>query len=140
MPTDLPRLLFLCIHSGGRSQMAAGWARHLAGERAIVYTGGSDPANEINSVAVQAMNEAGIDITHDAPRRWSDDELQEATVAVTMGCGDECPIFPGVRYVDWPLDDPAGQPLELVRRIRDQIRDRVAALLSEYGVAIEVTP
>ena len=140
MPTDLHHLLFLCIHNAGRSQMAAGWARHLAGERAIVYTGGSEPANEVNAAAVQAMDEVGIDIANQSPRRWSDDELQEATVVVTMGCGDECPVFPGVRYIDWPLDDPAGQPLEVVRRIRDEIRDRVTALLTEYGVAIEATP
>ena len=140
MPTDPPRLFFLCIHNAGRSQMAAGWARHLAGERAIVYTGGSEPASEVNAVAVQAMDELGIDIVSQSPKRWSDDELQEATVVVTMGCGDECPIFPGVRYVDWPLDDPAGQSLEVVSRIRDEIRDRVTALLSEYGVATKITP
>jgi arsenate reductase len=120
--------------------MAAGWARHLAGESAIVYTGGSEPASEVNAVAVQAMDELGIDIVSQSPKRWSDDELQEATVVVTMGCGDECPIFPGVRYVDWPLDDPAGQSLEVVSRIRDEIRDRVTALLSEYGVATKITP
>lgn len=140
MPTDPPRLFFLCIHNAGRSQMAAGWARHLAGESAIVYTGGSEPASEVNAVAVQAMDELGIDIVSQSPKRWSDDELQEATVVVTMGCGDECPIFPGVRYVDWPLDDPAGQSLEVVSRIRDEIRDRVTALLSEYGVATKITP
>ena len=135
---DPPRLLFLCIHNAGRSQIAAGWARHLAAERAIVYTGGSDPADEVNAAAVQAMAEVGIDIANQSPRRWSDAELQEATVVVTMGCGDECPVFPGVRYVDWPLDDPAGQSVEAVRRIRDQIRTRVTALLTEYGVAIEL--
>ena len=139
MPADLPHLLFLCIHNAGRSQIAAGWARRLAGERAIVYTGGSEPATEVNSVAVQAMDEVGIDIASQSPRRWSDDELQEATVVVTMGCGDECPVFPGVCYIDWPLDDPAGQPLEVVRGIRDEIHDRVTALLTEYDVAIEVT-
>ena len=138
MPADPPSLLFLCVHNAGRSQMAAGWARHLAGERAIVYTGGSEPASQVNAAAVQAMDEVGIHIANQSPRRWSDDELQEATVVVTMGCGDECPVFPGVRYVDWPLDDPAGQSLEVVRRIRDEIRTRVTALLTEYGVAIEL--
>ncbi len=137
MPTDLPRLLFLCVHNSGRSQMAAGWARQLAGDRAIVYTGGSEPASEVNAAAVQAMDEVGVDIANQSPRRWSDAELEEATVVVTMGCGDQCPVFPGVRYIDWALDDPAGQPLELVRDIRDEIRDRVTALLTEYGVAIE---
>lgn len=138
MSTSLPRLLFLCIHNAGRSQMAAGWARHLAGDRAIVYTGGSEPASEVNVAAVQVMAEVGIDIAGESPRRWSDVELEEATVVVTMGCGDECPVIPGVRYIDWPLDDPAGQPLEVVRGIRDQIRDRVTALLAEYGVASDV--
>jgi protein-tyrosine-phosphatase len=135
---DPPRLLFLCVHNAGRSQIAAGWARHLAGERAIIYTGGSDPADEVNAAAVQAMTEVGVDIANKSPRRWSDAELQEAAVVVTMGCGDECPVFPGVHYVDWPLDDPARQPLEVVRRIRDEIRVLVTSLLSEYGVAVEL--
>lgn len=138
MPTSLPCLLFLCVHNAGRSQMAAGWARHLAGDRAIIYTGGSEPASQVNATAVQAMDEVGIKIANQSPRRWSDDELQEATVIVTMGCGDQCPVFPGVRYVDWPLDDPAGQPVEVVRPIRDEIRDRVVALLNEYGIVTEL--
>jgi len=137
MTATTPTLLFLCIHNAGRSQMAAGWAHRLAGDRAIVYTGGSEPASEVNPAAVAVMHEVGIDISEQSPRRWSDAELQEATVVVTMGCGDECPVFPGVRYVDWPLDDPAGQPVEVVRRIRDEIRDRVAALLHEYDVELD---
>jgi len=136
MTAGVPHLLFLCVHNAGRSQMAAGWARALAGERAMVYTGGSDPAREINAMAVQAMSEVGIDIANQAPRRWADSEVEEATAVVTMGCGDECPVFPGVRYLDWTLDDPAGQPIEMVRGVRDEIRDRVVALLDEYGVTV----
>jgi arsenate reductase len=137
MTNDRLQLLFLCIHNAGRSQMAAGWARHLADGRVIVYTGGSEPADAVNPVAVEAMSEVGIDISRYSPRHWTDADLREATVVVTMGCGDECPFVPGVRYVDWALDDPAGQPIEAVRPIRDQIRDRVVALLAEYHIDVD---
>lgn len=129
-----PAVLFLCVHNAGRSQMAAGWMRHLAGDRVEVYSGGSEPAGEVNPVAVEAMAEVGIDISTRVPRRWSDEALRAADVVVTMGCGDSCPVYPGKRYVDWVLDDPAGKTLEEVRPIRDEIERRVRALLAELGV------
>jgi len=129
-----PRVVFLCVHNAGRSQMAAGWLRHLAGDGAEVFSGGSDPAAEINPAAVAAMAEVGVDISSARPARWSDEVLREADVIVTMGCGDSCPVFPGVRYVDWELEDPAGRPLEEVRPIRDEIGRRVRALMDELGV------
>jgi protein-tyrosine-phosphatase len=138
MPTDpdpqLPSVLFLCIHNAGRSQMALGWFTELAGGRAIGYSGGSEPADEVNPAAVAAMAEVGVDIAHHVPRRWNDADLEAADVVVTMGCGDTCPYVPGTRYEDWPLDDPAGLPLEAVRPIRDTIRARVEQLLAELGV------
>ncbi|UDY37562.1 arsenate reductase ArsC [Dermatobacter hominis] len=127
--SDRPAVLFLCIHNAGRSQMALGWFRHLAEGRAIAYSGGSEPADAINPVAAQAMAEVGIDITAGSPRRWTDAQLAAADVVVTMGCGDTCPYVPGTRYVDWPVPDPAGLPIERVRPIRDEIRDRVVELL-----------
>ena len=126
-----PTVLFLCIHNAGRSQMALGWFTHLAGGRASAYSGGSEPADQVNPVAVAAMAEVGIDITHEQPKRWTDAQMEQADVVVTMGCGDTCPYVPGTRYEDWPLDDPAGQPLEAVRPIRDQIEQRVRRLLDE---------
>lgn len=132
--TDNPTVLFLCVHNAGRSQMAAGWLRHLAGDRVAVRSGGSQPADEVNPVAVEAMREVGIDIASQRPRRWDDEAFAAADVVVTMGCGDECPYVPGKRYVDWPLDDPAGQPLAEVRRIRDDIADRVRTLMADLGV------
>jgi protein-tyrosine-phosphatase len=126
-----PTVLFLCIHNAGRSQMALGWFEHLAGDRAVAYSGGSEPAERVNPAAVEAMHEVGIDIATKTPRKWTDADLQEADVVVTMGCGDTCPFVPGTRYEDWPLDDPAGQPVEFVRRVRDEIRDRVEALLTD---------
>ena len=129
-----PAVLFLCVHNAGRSQMAAGWLRHLAGDRVTVYSGGSEPANAINPMAVAAMAEVGIDITDELPKRWTDDTLGAADVIVTMGCGDACPYVPGKRYEDWPLDDPAGQELGAVRVIRDEIRERVEALITSLPV------
>jgi protein-tyrosine-phosphatase len=131
---DRPAVLFLCVHNAGRSQMALGWFTHLAADRAIAYSGGSEPADQINPTAIAAMAEAGIDITGEKPKRWTDDVLNKVDVVVTMGCGDACPYVPGKRYEDWPLDDPAGKPLDAVRPIRDQIRTRVEQLLTELGV------
>ena len=129
-PDDhLPAVLFLCVHNAGRSQMALGWFTHLADGRAIAWSGGSEPANEINPVAIEVMREVGIDITAEHPKPWTDEVLRAADVVVTMGCGDSCPYYPGTRYEDWPLDDPAGQPIETVRRLRDEIEGRVRELL-----------
>jgi protein-tyrosine-phosphatase len=114
--------------------MAAGWARHLAGDAADVYSGGSDPAAAVNPSAVAAMAEAGIDVSTAVPQRWTDDIVRSADVVVTMGCGDACPYFPGVHYEDWPLDDPAGLPVAAVLPIRDEIRRRVEDLLGRLGV------
>ncbi len=130
MTDHRPSVLFLCVHNAGRSQMALGWFTHLAEGRATAWSGGRDPAAEINPVAVAAMAEVGIDIAHEHPRRWTDSMLDAADVVVTMGCGDTCPYVPGTRYEDWPLDDPAGQDLTAVRPIRDEIRTRVEALLA----------
>jgi protein-tyrosine-phosphatase len=129
-----PRVLFLCVHNAGRSQMAAGFLRSLAGDAVGVYSGGSEPADRVNPMAVAAMAERGIDISGFQPQRWSDDEIRAADVVVTMGCGDTCPYYPGKRYVDWELDDPAGRPIEEVRPIRDEIERRVRALMGELGV------
>ncbi|HYF45064.1 MAG TPA: arsenate reductase ArsC [Acidimicrobiales bacterium] len=129
-----PSVLFLCVHNAGRSQMALGWFEHLAGGRATAYSGGSEPAEQVNPAAVAAMAEVGIDISSNQPRRWTDAMIEEADVVVTMGCGDTCPYVPGTRYEDWPLDDPAGQGLEAVRPIRDEIGRRVRELLEELGV------
>ncbi len=133
--THRPAVLFLCIHNAGRSQMALGWFTELAGGRAVGYSGGSEPAERVNPVAVAAMAEVGIDIAHGVPRRWRDADLEAADVVVTMGCGDTCPYVPGTRYEDWPLDDPAGLAIDAVRPIRDEIRARVEKLLGELGVA-----
>jgi arsenate reductase (thioredoxin) len=116
--------------------MALGFFRQLAGDRAVAWSGGSEPATELNPVAVRAMTEVGIDITSEFPKPWTDEIVRAADVVVTMGCGDECPYFPGRRYEDWTLDDPAGQDIETVRRIRDQIERRVRTLLGELGVEI----
>jgi arsenate reductase len=130
-----PTIVFLCIHNAGRSQMAAGWARHLAGDAVEVLSGGSDPAAGTNPSAVAAMAEAGIDIAAARPQRWTDADIRDADVVVTMGCGDECPFFPGVRYEDWPIPDPAGLSPAEVAPIRDEIRDRVADLLDRLDAA-----
>ena len=129
-----PNVVFLCVHNAGRSQMAAGFLRHLAGGRVGVFSGGSEPAASVNPIAVAAMAERGIDIGGSAPHRWSDAEIREADVVVTMGCGDTCPYYPGKRYLDWELADPAGRPIEDVRPIRDEIERRVRDLMSDLGV------
>jgi arsenate reductase len=126
-----PTVLFLCVHNAGRSQMALGWFEHLAGGRAVARSAGSEPAGAVNPVAVEAMAEIGIDIAGAAPRRWSDEDLSSADVVVTIGCGDACPWFPATRYLDWQLDDPAGKGVEAVRPIRDEIRERVTALVAD---------
>ena len=123
-------MLFVCVHNAGRSQMAAGWLQHLAGYRIEVLSAGSAPADQINLVAVEAMAEEGIDITGEQPKILTTEAVQESDVVVTMGCGDECPYFPGKRYEDWKLEDPAGQGIESVRPIRDEIRTRVDALIA----------
>jgi arsenate reductase (thioredoxin) len=132
--TDHPTVLFMCVHNAGRSQMAAGWLRHLAAGRVDVLSAGSEPGERINPVAVEAMGEVDVDIADQRPRRWTDETLGTADVVVTMGCGDACPVIPGKRYLDWELDDPAGRPLDEVRRIRDDIEQRVRSLMSELGV------
>ncbi|MEY3093167.1 MAG: arsenate reductase ArsC [Ilumatobacteraceae bacterium] len=124
-------VLFLCIHNAGRSQMAAGFARAIGGGRVDVFSGGSEPAEHVNPMAVEAMREVGIDVAGFTPQKFTDELLHRVDVVVTMGCGDTCPYVPGKRYIDWPLDDPKGQPLEVVRRIRDDIRSRVEALVAE---------
>ena len=128
-----PTVLFVCVHNAGRSQMAAGWLRHLAGDRVEVLSAGSAPAEGINPVAVEAMAEVGIDIAGQQPKLLSDAAVQSSDVVVTMGCGDACPFYPGTRYEDWALDDPAGQGIESVRPIRDEIRARVEALITSLG-------
>ena len=130
----LPIVLFLCVHNAGRSQMALGWFNHLAGDRAIAWSGGSEPGTEVNPAAVAAMAEVGIDIRQEYPKPWTQEIVQAADVVITMGCGDACPIFPGKRYEDWALDDPAGQSVDAVRPIRDEIGQRVRALLDSLGV------
>ncbi|MFU8871915.1 arsenate reductase ArsC [Micromonospora sp. SL4-19] len=131
--SDKPSVLFVCVHNAGRSQMAAGWLRHLAGDTVAVRSAGSEPADRINPVAVEAMREVSIDITDQTPNRLSWDAAEASDVIVTMGCGDACPVFPGKRYEDWQLTDPAGQPLDVVRQVRDDIRLRVTALLADLG-------
>ncbi|HEY8465190.1 MAG TPA: arsenate reductase ArsC [Solirubrobacterales bacterium] len=130
-----PTVLFVCVHNAGRSQMAAALMRRLAGDRAVVRSAGSEPVERVNPVAVEAMREVGVDISAEAPKLLETAAVREADVVVTMGCGDECPFYPGRRYEDWDVDDPAGQDLETVRRIRDDIEARVRALASELGVA-----
>jgi arsenate reductase (thioredoxin) len=129
-----PNVLFLCTHSAGRSQMAMGFFGHLAGDQAVVYSGGSEPAAQVNPAAVTAMAEKGIDITAEQPNRWTNGMLEAADVVVTMGCGDTCPVLPGRRYEEWLLPDPAGQPVEAERPIRDEIEQRVRALLHQLGI------
>jgi len=129
-----PTVLFVCVHNAGRSQMAAGYLRHLAGDRVRVLSAGSEPADAVNAVAVAAMAEEGIDIAGAQPELLDPDAVRASDVVITMGCGDACPVFPGKRYEDWQLDDPAGQPLEKVRPIRDAIRARVETLVAELGV------
>jgi arsenate reductase len=134
--TDRPSVLFVCVHNAGRSQMAAGWLSHLSGGAVEVRSAGSMPADQINPVAVEAMLEAGVDIRAEQPKVLTTEAVQASDVVITMGCGDVCPIFPGKRYEDWKLDDPAGQGIDSVRPIRDEIRERVEALLGELGVPV----
>ncbi|WP_045877271.1 low molecular weight phosphatase family protein [Pseudofrankia sp. DC12] len=129
--SDIPSVLFVCVHNAGRSQMAAGFLTHLAAGRVEVRSAGSMPAEKVNAVAVAAMAEVGIDIAAETPKVLTVDAVESSTVVVTMGCGDACPVFPGIRYEDWKLDDPAGQGLDAVRPIRDAIRTRVEKLLGE---------
>src|SRR6266508_3787390 len=124
-----PIVMFLCVHNAGRSQMALGWFNDLAGDRAVAWSGGSEPGIEVNPAAVAAMAEVGIDITGEFPKPWTDEIVQAADVVVTMGCGDACPLYPGKRYEDWELDDPAGLDVAAVRPVRDEIRRRVEGLL-----------
>ncbi len=129
-----PMVVFLCVQNAGRSQMAAGWLQHLAGDEVEVFSGGSDPASEVNPSAIEAMAEIGIDISSEFPKPWTDEVVQAANVVVTMGCGDSCPIFPGTRYMDWEVGDPAGLPLDQVRPIRDEIGERVRGVMAELGI------
>jgi arsenate reductase len=128
---DKPSVLFVCVHNAGRSQMAAGFLRHLAGGTVEVRSAGSEPAERINPVAVQAMAEVGIDITAEEPKILTTEAVKASDVVITMGCGDTCPFYPGKRYEDWVLDDPAGQGIDVVRPIRDEIRRRVEHLIEE---------
>lgn len=129
--TAKPTVLFVCVHNAGRSQMAAGWLTHLAGDAVQVRSAGSEPGERINPVAVDAMREVGIDIAGEQPKLLTVDAVSRADAVITMGCGDSCPVYPGKRYEDWTLTDPAGQPIEVVRLVRDEIRDRVQTLITE---------
>jgi protein-tyrosine-phosphatase len=129
-----PTVLFLCVHNAGRSQMAMGFFQHFAGDHALAWSGGSEPGHEINPSAIEAMHERGMDIATEFPKPWTDEIVRAADVVITMGCGDACPIFPGKRYLNWELDDPAGKNVEDVRPVRDEIERRVRGLLDELGV------
>ncbi len=129
-----PTVLFMCVHNAGRSQMAMGFFTHLVGDAAVAWSGGSEPGTEVNPVAIEAMRERGIDISGEYPKPWTDEVVRAADVVVSMGCGDACPIFPGKRYEDWILDDPAGLDVAAVRPVRDEIERRVRTLLAELGV------
>ncbi|HEX4862772.1 MAG TPA: arsenate reductase ArsC [Acidimicrobiales bacterium] len=131
-----PIVLFLCVHNAGRSQMALGWLASLAGGRVTAWSGGSEPGVELNPAVVEAMREVGIDISEEFPKPWTEEIVRAADVVVTMGCGDACPVFPGKRYEDWVLDDPAGKSLEEIRPIRDEIRNRVRELLARLNVPV----
>ena len=132
--TNKPTVLFVCVHNAGRSQMAAGFMRQLGGDRIEVLSAGSAPKDSINPIAVEAMAEVGIDITNQQPKILTTEAVEESDAVITMGCGDVCPVFPGKRYEDWVLEDPAGQNIEFVRNVRDEIEKRVQALLSELLV------
>jgi protein-tyrosine-phosphatase len=131
-----PVVLFLCVHNAGRSQMALGFFQHLAGDRAIGWSGGSEPGVEVNPAAVAAMAERGIDISGEYPKPWTDEVVRAVDVVITMGCGDACPIFPSKRYEDWVLDDPAGKAVEDIRPVRDEIERRIRRLLAELQVPV----
>jgi protein-tyrosine-phosphatase len=124
-------VLFVCVHNAGRSQMAAGYLRHLAGDRVEVRSAGTEPGEQVNPSAVAAMAEEGIDISANFPKKLTDEAVKESDYVITMGCGDTCPFFPGKTYLDWPLDDPAGQGVDAVRPIRDAVRAKVEALIAE---------
>ncbi|MBT2415527.1 arsenate reductase ArsC [Streptomyces sp. ISL-12] len=130
---DKPSVLFVCVHNAGRSQMAAAWLTHLAGDRVEVRSAGSAPGAAVNPAAVEAMREVGVDISAEVPKMLTVDAVEESDVCVTMGCGDTCPVFPGKRYLDWQLDDPAGQGVEAVRPIRDEIKVLVEGLIEEIA-------
>ncbi|MCZ7462174.1 arsenate reductase ArsC [Streptomyces sp. WMMC940] len=130
---EKPSVLFVCVHNAGRSQMAAGWLSHLAGDRIEVRSAGSAPADRVNPAAVEAMREVGVDISAETPKILTVDAVRESDVCITMGCGDTCPVFPGKRYLDWTLEDPAGQGVEAVRPIRDEIRKLVEGLIEELA-------
>lgn len=132
-----PTVLFLCVHNAGRSQMAMGWFKALAGDRAVAWSGGSEPGSQVNPAAIEAMAEVGIDITEEFPKPWTDEIVQAADAVITMGCGDACPIFPGKRYEDWVLEDPQGLDVASVRPIRDEIKGRVEELLTSLGIPVE---
>ncbi len=134
--SGVPTVLFLCVHNAGRSQMALGWFSRLAGDRATGWSGGSEPGTEVNPSSIAAMAEVGVDITQEFPKPWTSEIVQAADVVVTMGCGDACPFFPGTRYEDWDLEDPAGQDVAAVRPIRDDIEQRVRALLESLDVSV----
>jgi arsenate reductase len=134
MRDERPTVLFLCVHNAGRSQMAMGWLEHLADDRVRVASAGSEPAESVNPAAVEAMAEVGIDLSGATPTRWTDDQVRAADVVVTMGCGDECPFYPGRRYEDWQVEDPHGADLETVRRVRDDIRGRVERLIESLDL------
>lgn len=129
--TTKASVLFVCIHNAGRSQMAAGYLKHLAGDRIEVRSAGTEPGDKVNPAAVEAMAEEGIDISVNFPKKLTDEAVKESDYVITMGCGDTCPFFPGKTYLDWPLDDPAGQGVEAVRPIRDAVRAKVEALIAE---------
>ncbi|MFD6288294.1 arsenate reductase ArsC [Streptomyces sp. NPDC060205] len=137
-PTPLASVLFVCVHNAGRSQMAAGFLNHLAGDRVEVRSAGSIPGNQVNPAAVEAMNEVGVDISDQRPKILTTEAVQASDYVITMGCGDACPIFPGKRYLDWDLEDPAGKGVESVRPIRDEIRARIEALIAEIDAKREV--
>jgi arsenate reductase len=137
---DKPSVLFVCVHNAGRSQMAAGWLRSLAGDAVEVRSAGSLPADRVNPAAVEAMAEVGIDITDQQPKVLTTEAVEASDVVVTMGCGDACPVFPGKRYLDWALEDPAGKGVESVRPIRDDIGARIRRLLAELDVPVRGAP
>ncbi|CPT76395.1 Putative arsenate reductase or tyrosine phosphatase [Mycobacteroides abscessus] len=137
---DKPTVLFLCTHNAGRSQMALGYFTNLARGNAVGMSGGSEPADQINPAAIEVMHEVGVDITGEYPKPWSVETVRAADVVVTMGCGDSCPYFPGKRYENWELADPAGKSVEAIRPIRDDIEQRVRRLLISLGVAGVVEP
>lgn len=136
MTDGKPVVLFLCVHNAGRSQIAMGFFQKLAGDAAVAWSGGSEPASQVNPAAVEAMAERGIDISREFPKPWTDEVVRAADVVVTMGCGDACPVYPGKRYQDWELDDPAGLGVAAVRPIRDEVERRVRTLLAELNVPV----